>query len=181
MNRNGVHQMKLNPGPFAMIKSGEKTIELRLYDEKRQQIKVGDSILFTSTATGERIYAAVKRLHRFDSFEALYKALPLEISDLCDEILGCSVFKEQLLRASADIGANVHVAKYAPGRGEVISRLETALKELYETEYWLELLYKKNKMTEDRYRAILESCNSIRRRIGIALATAKTNKWFRTL
>jgi len=72
-----LHKMKLNSAPFEMIKSGEKTIELRLYDEKRQKIKVGDKILFTDNATGETLNATVVKLHRFNSFEELYKSLPL--------------------------------------------------------------------------------------------------------
>lgn len=36
------HSMKLNPAPYAAIKTGKKNIELRLNDEKRQQVKVGD-------------------------------------------------------------------------------------------------------------------------------------------
>ena len=71
------HEMKLHPSPFARIKSGEKTIELRLFDEKRQKIKVGDVILFSNTATGETLCKTVLRLHRFDSFEELYQTLPL--------------------------------------------------------------------------------------------------------
>ena len=72
-----VHNMKLNPAPYDMIKCGKKTIELRLFDEKRQQIKVGDSIVFTNTKSGETIRATVLNLHCFDSFAALYGALPL--------------------------------------------------------------------------------------------------------
>lgn len=72
-----MHNMKLHSAPFEKIKSGEKTIELRLYDEKRQQIKEGDVIAFINTATGETLSATVKALHRFDSFEELYKSLPL--------------------------------------------------------------------------------------------------------
>ena len=74
---NTVHPMKLHASPFEKIKSGEKTIELRLYDEKRQQIRVGDQIEFTNTATGETLRKTVAKLHRFDSFETLYKSLPL--------------------------------------------------------------------------------------------------------
>lgn len=72
-----MHSMKLHASPFAMIKSGEKTIELRLYDEKRQKIKVGDAIIFTNTVSGEQLTATVKKLHLFDSFAALYRSLPL--------------------------------------------------------------------------------------------------------
>lgn len=72
-----MHQMNLNPSPFAMIKSGQKTIELRLFDEKRQKIKPGDGIVFTNTATGETLRTMVIRLHRFAGFEELYASLPL--------------------------------------------------------------------------------------------------------
>ena len=71
------HNMKLFSSPFEMIKSGKKTIELRLFDEKRQQMKVGDTIVFTNTATGEQLRTKVKNLHRFASFETLYQVLPL--------------------------------------------------------------------------------------------------------
>ncbi|MBQ1852397.1 MAG: ASCH domain-containing protein, partial [Lachnospiraceae bacterium] len=38
--------MQLQPEPFDLIKSGAKTIELRLYDEKRRKIRIGDEIVF---------------------------------------------------------------------------------------------------------------------------------------
>ncbi len=71
------HEMKLRPVPFAMIKSGQKTIELRLCDEKRRKIKEGDGIIFKNTDNGEMIRVTIKKLHRFNTFDALYKALPL--------------------------------------------------------------------------------------------------------
>ena len=43
------HEMTLFPKPYASIASGQKTIELRLYDEKRQSIHIGDQIRFTNT------------------------------------------------------------------------------------------------------------------------------------
>ncbi len=72
-----IHEMRLRPTPFEQIKSGEKTVELRLYDEKRSRIKLGDYIVFTNTESGERLKAAVTALHRFDNFTELYSALPL--------------------------------------------------------------------------------------------------------
>ena len=71
------HNMKLQPSPFEMIKSGKKTIELRLYDEKRQLIKPGDAIIFTNVSTGEELKKTVLRLHLFESFAELYNSLPL--------------------------------------------------------------------------------------------------------
>ena len=89
--QNTTHHMKLHPSPFEMIKSGEKTIELRLFDEKRRQIKPGDTIIFTNTATGETLKRTVYKLHCFDSFESLYQSLPL---------LQCGYTQEDIHRAT---------------------------------------------------------------------------------
>ena len=73
------HYMNLQPQPFAMIAEGYKTIELRLLDEKRQKIAVGDVLVFTNTADlALQLRCVVKKLHCFPNFAALYAALPLE-------------------------------------------------------------------------------------------------------
>lgn len=72
-----IHYMKLQPAPFEMIKSGKKTIELRLFDEKRQHISAGDLIVFTNVLNGETLERIVLKLHKFDNFSELYSSLPL--------------------------------------------------------------------------------------------------------
>lgn len=67
------HEMRLHPEPFNLIKKGTKTIEMRLYDEKRRQIKEGDLITFTNRETEEKIDTEVLKLHIYPSFEELYK------------------------------------------------------------------------------------------------------------
>ena len=70
------HMMKLNPSPFKMIKEGNKTIELRLYDENRKLISVGDTITFTNTTdSNDKLCAKVIDLFTFNSFDELYKNL----------------------------------------------------------------------------------------------------------
>ena len=72
------HLMRLRSEPFEKIKSGRKTIELRLYDEKRKRIQIGDTICFVNTeAEWDTVSAQVKDLYVFASFEELYAALPL--------------------------------------------------------------------------------------------------------
>lgn len=72
------HFMNLHPRPFALIADGRKTIELRLLDEKRKQIAIGDTLVFTNTAdAGAQLRCVVKVLHYFDDFTQLYAALPL--------------------------------------------------------------------------------------------------------
>ncbi len=65
-------KMHLREKPFFMIKSGQKDIEMRLYDEKRQKIKIGDTIEFSNEETGQVITTEVVALHVFDNFEKLY-------------------------------------------------------------------------------------------------------------
>lgn len=67
------HIMRLNNGPFECIKNGTKTIELRLNDEKRSLINESDIIEFENRTTGEKLEVKVLRLHRYNSFEELYK------------------------------------------------------------------------------------------------------------
>lgn len=73
------HTMRLNPQPFEMIKNGNKTIELRLYDEKRRAIRIGDEIEFIHVDNeGQRILCVVENTFVFDSFKELYETLPLD-------------------------------------------------------------------------------------------------------
>ncbi len=72
------HFMKLNPAPMKMFQLGHKTIELRLYDEKRKKIFVGDKIIFINIQdVTDTLSVIVEDLFVFDSFDELYKSLPL--------------------------------------------------------------------------------------------------------
>ena len=97
----------------------------------------------------------------------------IQISDLCDEIKGCSVYINQIVRSSSSIGANIHEAKYAQSKSDFINKLEISLKECSETEYWLELIFRKAKMTEVTYKNLRNKCGSIRRRLIASITTAK--------
>ena len=85
-----MHHMNLNPDPYEMIKNGKKTIELRLYDEKRRKIRPSDEIVFTNAATGETLRTRVFKLHCFNSFGELYQTLPL---------LQCGYIEEDIAQA----------------------------------------------------------------------------------
>lgn len=67
------YEMRLHDKPFSNIKSGTKIIEMRLYDEKRRLIKVGDIIKFINRKTNEILQVEVIKLHIFNSFDDLYK------------------------------------------------------------------------------------------------------------
>ena len=67
------HDMRLNDGPFKKIEEGTKTIELRLYDEKRQLLHENDLILFKNRTADEELLVEIIKLHKYPSFEELYK------------------------------------------------------------------------------------------------------------
>ena len=67
--------MKLYNDPYRRIETGEKTIELRLYDERRRKVKQGDQITFTNIDTGEQLVTKCKALYRAESFYELFCVL----------------------------------------------------------------------------------------------------------
>ena len=99
----------------------------------------------------------------------------IQISDLCDEIKGCSVYVNQIVRSSSSIGANIHEANYASSRADFIAKMQIALKECYETEYWLELFVKTNILSEEQYKSLKNSCGKIRKLLIASINTAKSH------
>lgn len=84
--------MKLQPEYFNFILNGTKRIEIRLNDEKRQNIKLGDKIKFLKEPDlNESFEAQVIGLLRYNSFEEMFK--DYDISILSDE----SMTKEELI------------------------------------------------------------------------------------
>jgi len=76
------HDMKLNPRPYEAIRWGRKRFEIRLHDEKRQQIAVGDTITFTSVSGAEApLRVEVTGLRRYATFANLYTDIPLRDID----------------------------------------------------------------------------------------------------
>jgi four helix bundle protein len=87
-----------------------------------------------------------------------------------------SILTNQLLRCSTSIGANLHESKYAQGTADFISKMQIALKECFESEYWLELLFKTDYIDENTYKSLLNRCGNIRRMLISSINTVKSNK-----
>lgn len=99
--------------------------------------------------------------------------LTVEVTALCDNIKGRAVFTNQLIRSCSSIGANSHEGKYAQSKADFINKMEIALKECYETEYWLEILFRTNSINESTYKRLDSKCGSIRRKLIASITTAK--------
>ena len=85
-----------------------------------------------------------------------------------------SALINQLLRCGTSIGANVHEAQYAQGTKDFISKFEIALKECNESEYWLELLFETNSLTETDFKLFQSECIELRRILVSSVTTLKT-------
>ena len=107
------------------------------------------------------------------------KTFALHIITVCDEIdtkKGRGVLVNQIIRSATSIGANIHEANYAHGKADFIAKLQIALKECYETEYWLELFVKSELLNQESAKALYNQCGSIRRMLIASINTAKESK-----
>lgn len=90
-------------------------------------------------------------------------------------IKGHYSISNQLERSGTSIGANIREAKYAHSRPDFIAKLQIALKECFETEYWLEILQKASILSEETVSPLMHECGSIRRMLISSINTAKEN------
>ena len=87
-----------------------------------------------------------------------------------------SALISQLIRCGTSVGANIHEAQYAQGTKDFISKLEIALKECNESEYWLEILRDTFSITDDEYKKLCTDCINIRRMLVSSVTTLKNKE-----
>ena len=85
-----------------------------------------------------------------------------------------NILLNQLLRSSTSIGANIHEANYASSKADFINKFQIALKECYETDYWLELFKDTNMITPEEYAILFSQCSKIRKLLIASINTAKS-------
>lgn len=104
------------------------------------------------------------------------KAFALEIIRVCNEIKHNkreSILTNQLVRSGTSIGANIREAFYAHSKADFIAKLQIALKECSESEYWLELLIESGYYDD---KTILDRCVEIKRILVSSINTAKAKE-----
>ena len=100
----------------------------------------------------------------------------VKVIKMCDGIKGHYSLVNQLERSSTSIGANIHEANYAHSKADFIAKFQIALKECYETEYWMELLFETGYISENVYKPLQNQCGQIRRMLISSLNTTKANQ-----
>lgn len=105
------------------------------------------------------------------------KLFAKDIVFLCRELKQIGVegaLINQLLRCGTSVGANVHETQYAQGTKDFISKLEIALKECNESEYWLELLYETDSIAKAEFDGFQKRCIELRRMLVSSVTTSKS-------
>ena len=97
----------------------------------------------------------------------------VKVIKMCDGIKGHYSLVNQLERSSTSIGANIHEANYAHSKSDFVAKFQIALKECYETEYWLELFVKSELIEREVAKELYNQCGTIRRMLIASLNTAK--------
>ena len=99
----------------------------------------------------------------------------IDIVNLCESLKGKNPLTNQLLRSGTSIGANIHEGNYASSKADFVAKFQIALKECYETEYWLKLFAKTNLIDEQIYNKLSNDSGRIRRILISSINTAKSN------
>ena len=99
----------------------------------------------------------------------------VQVIKLCESIKGHYSLVNQLERSATSIGANIRESNYAHSKADFIAKLQIALKECYETEYWLELFVKSEILSKETVTGLYNQCGTIRRILIVSISTAKEN------
>ena len=83
-------------------------------------------------------------------------------------------FSNQLERSATSICANIREDNYAHIKTDFLVKLQIALKECYETEYWLELLERAELVPQESLSSLIHDCGSIRRMLVASVNTVKS-------
>ena len=106
----------------------------------------------------------------------LSKQFAVDIVNLCTDIKEnrkSNVLLNQVLRSGTSIGANIHEANYAASKADFINKFQIALKECYESDYWLGLFKETKMITEAEYIELYDNCSKIRKLLIASVSTAK--------
>ena len=100
----------------------------------------------------------------------------IKLYDTVRETKKHTVIINQLIRCGTSIGANIHEGNYAASRADFINKFQIALKECYETEYWLNIMSDAQIITKETYENYFAKCSKIRKLLSASLKTAKDNE-----
>ena len=121
---------------------------------------------------------AAKMEKKMNILVELSNEFSVDIMNICSLIKQnkkSSAVSNQLLRSGTSIGANIHEGNYASSKPDFINKFQIALKECFETEYWLKLFKETSVISEEEYKKLSSKCSKIRVLLASSIKTAKEN------
>ena len=113
-----------------------------------------------------------------NSLTDLSKQFSVDIVCVCRRIQEQTkekILTSQLIRSGTSVGANIHEGNYASSRLDFINKFQIALKECYETEYWLDIMKQTEYLSVEDYEALYNACSKLRKMLTSSIMTAKQN------
>ena len=107
----------------------------------------------------------------------LSKQYAVSVVNLCSKIKENgrgNALVNQFIRCGTSIGANIHEANYASSRSDFINKLQIALKECYETDYWIAIFRETKMIDEEDYKLMYSGCSKLRKLLIASITTAKS-------
>ncbi len=108
----------------------------------------------------------------------LSKAFSVDLIRLCENLRErkkATAILNQMLRSGTSIGANIYEANYASSKADFINKFQIALKECYETDYWLEIFHDSKVLSDEEYSNMFLQCSKLRKLLIASITTAKKN------
>ena len=112
-----------------------------------------------------------------DKLSDLSMQLSVDVLKLTKELRSKheTVISNQIGRSATSVCANIAESKYGHSRADFIAKLEIALKEANETGKWLEILFKSDYISVEKYKELNKTCSTIRILLIASIKTAKEN------
>ena len=121
-------------------------------------------------------YAPTHRLMDDNQLVTLSKRFAVDVIEICDILVNrkrSTPIISQLLRSGTSIGANIYEGNYAASKADFINKFQIALKECYETDYWLDIFHASHMLTDEEYNRMFVDCSKIRKLLIASITTAK--------
>ena len=83
------------------------------------------------------------------------------------------VLSKQLLRSGTSVGANIREALQGQSKADFTAKMSISLKEIKETEYWLELLFETEYLNQEQYESIAQDCDELAKMLTSIVKTSR--------
>lgn len=122
------------------------------------------------------MHCGIIKMAKYNVLIELSKQFAVNVIYVCKRIQEQQqekILTTQLIRSGTSVGANIHEGNYASSRLDFVNKFQIALKECYETDYWLDIMQRTDYLSQDEYESLRNECSKIRKLLTSSIKTAK--------